>query len=150
VRLYFPRVAAPEPASASAGAIAPVAEGGKGETILVVEDDRTVLEMAADSLRDAGYVVEGVADGAAALQTLKTGRRIDVMFSDVVMPGGLNGIDLACEARKILPDLKILLTSGYAAGALNGQASLPPGVEILAKPYRQEELVRELRRMLDA
>jgi signal transduction histidine kinase/CheY-like chemotaxis protein len=150
VRLYFPRVAGEEAATkASAVGEAPAAEG-HGETILVVEDDPAVLAVTAETLRELGYVVDGAADAAVALRRLQVNPGIDLMFSDIVMPGGMNGLELARAARRLNPDLKILLTSGYAAGALAGESSPPPGVDILGKPYRQEELTRTLRQLLDA
>jgi signal transduction histidine kinase/ActR/RegA family two-component response regulator len=149
VRLYFPRASGEQPDEAPAPRVQSIAKAGRGERILVVEDDVAVLDMAAETLREVGYVVEGAADGEAALRKLENGLKVDLVFSDIVMPGGLSGIDLAREARRIRPSLKILLTSGYAGGALNGASPLPTGVEILTKPYRQDDLTRKLRQLLD-
>jgi signal transduction histidine kinase len=115
------------------------------ETVLVVEDDPDVLELAVESLKAFGYHVVAADNAAAALQILRDGTAIDILFSDVIMPGGMNGAQLAVEARRILPALKILLTSGYTASALGKDHGLPPDLEVLSKPYRREDLVRKLR-----
>ncbi|MBL6082849.1 response regulator, partial [Belnapia sp. T18] len=83
--------------------------------MLVVEDEPAVLDMAVESLRELGYGTLAARDAAEALEHLQSGERIDVLFSDVVMPGGVDGIQLAERARRLRPDLRILLTSGYSA-----------------------------------
>ena len=89
-------------------------------------------------LRDVGCGVLAVADGRAALAELDSGRQIDVLFSDVMMPGGVDGLQLMQAARRQRPELRIVLTSG-AASVLGG---MPPTVRMLAKPYRREQLAR--------
>jgi CheY-like chemotaxis protein len=115
-----------------------------------VDDQADVLAVAAETLSDLGYAPELAGDAAEALRRLAAVPDIAILFSDIVMPGGMNGIALAREARRLYPGLRILLTTGYAAAALNGTETLPDGVTILGKPYRDLELGRRLRQMLDA
>jgi CheY-like chemotaxis protein len=149
VRLYLPRVGgyAAEIAEPPAGE-AP-RQSTMGEMVLVVEDDPGVLEMAVESLVELGYGVETAISGPDALERIRAGGRIDLLFSDIVMPDGMNGVELALKAREIRPGLKILLTSGYAAGALADAETLPSDVEIIGKPYRLEDLAQKLRKVID-
>jgi len=117
---------------------------GVGE-MLLVEDDDEVAALVAEMARGLGYGVTRVASGEAALGALSNGRRIDVVFSDIMMPGGMNGIDLARELRRRRPALPILLTSGYAA-AVQSQADAD-GLEILSKPYRMRDFAQALERL---
>ncbi|MBB2961072.1 ATP-binding protein [Methylobacterium sp. R2-1] len=150
VSLYFPRSTDPageEIGTGSIGAI-PLRRAGEGETVLLVEDDEQVLGMAVESLEELSYRVIVTRNAAEALEHLHGVERIDILFSDVVMPGGMNGSQLALEARRVRPDIKILLTSGYVAnldeGQVIGQGELP----VLNKPYRRDELARSLRLVL--
>ncbi|CAO4184391.1 ATP-binding protein [Methylorubrum extorquens] len=150
VSLYFPRSTDPageEVGPGPVGAI-PLRRAGEGETVLLVEDDEQVLGMAVESLEELRYRVIVTRNAAEALEHLHGVERIDILFSDVVMPGGMNGSQLAVEARRVRPDIKILLTSGYVAnldeGQVIGQGELP----VLNKPYRRDELARSLRLVL--
>jgi CheY-like chemotaxis protein len=107
------------------------------------------MSLAADTLSELGYEIECVSDGVAALRRLGAGPGVDLLFSDIMMPGGMNGIELAREARRVAPETKILLTSGYAQAALDAEGSLPQGIEILSKPYRQLDLTQRLRQLLE-
>ena len=142
------------PRSAEAG-IAELGQGGVplrraagGEVVLVVEDEDALREMAADSLQTLGYRVLTAADARAALKILRGDARIDILFSDVVMPGGMNGAQLAGEASAIRPGLKVLLTSGYTTTATGGTRELPRGVPLLRKPYLREDLAAKLHTVL--
>jgi signal transduction histidine kinase len=115
-----------------------------GEVILAVEDDEDVLELAASALNDLGYSVLTATNAAEALDILRTADRLDVLFSDVIMPGGMNGAQLAVEARRIRPNLKVLLTSGYTAEALVHEHGLPDDLLVLGKPYRHEDLANKI------
>jgi CheY-like chemotaxis protein len=115
------------------------------ETILVVEDDEDVLMVAAESLRELGYQIVTAANAAEALDLLRGDQPVDLLFSDVIMPGGMNGAQLAVEARGIRPTLKVLLTSGYTAAALNREHGLPDNLDVVEKPYQREELAKKLR-----
>jgi signal transduction histidine kinase len=122
---------------------------GGHETILVVEDDEDVLAVTAESLRELGYHVVTAGNAAQALQQLSSDQPIDLLFSDVIIPGGTNGAQLAVEAWRVRPALKVLLTSGYAAAALSLEHGLPDDLTVVAKPYRREELARKLRTAID-
>jgi len=123
----------------------PLRSANGGETILVVEDDEAVLAMAIESLTDLGYRVLVAHDSQEALAIVKGSERIEILFSDIVMPGGINGAKLAVEARRLRPDIKVLLTSGYTAAALSNEHGLPEELPILSKPYRKDELADQLR-----
>ena len=122
---------------------------GQGETILVVEDDEMVRESVADQLTAMGYEVLTASDGPAALEILSGDGAIDLLFTDVIMPGGLNGSQLASLARTHRPGIRVLFTSGYTERAAVFTERLPEGAELLSKPYRNEELARRIRRVLD-
>jgi signal transduction histidine kinase/response regulator RpfG family c-di-GMP phosphodiesterase len=151
VNLFFPRSS--EPAGEEAGAgrptgVIPLRRAGVGETVLLVEDDEQVLSMAVESLEELSYKVVVARNAAQALEHLKGVERIDIMFSDVVMPGGMNGSQLANEAKRLRPGLKILLTSGYVANLDEGQVIAEGELAVLSKPYRRDELARSLRLVL--
>ena len=110
------------------------------KTILVVDDDPLVLEYAGNVLEDRGYRVLTAADGAAALALLRDNVAVDLLFTDVVMPG-LDGIEVARRARGQSPGLKVLFTSGYAADVI-------PAGRLLKKPYRPNQLADEIAEML--
>src|SRR6185437_8140392 len=110
------------------------------KTILVVDDDPLVLDYASNVLEDCGYQVLTAADGAAALTLLCDNAAIDLLFTDVVMPG-LDGIEVARRACEESPGLKVLFTSGYAAAAI-------PAGRMLKKPYRPRQLAGQIAEML--
>ena len=150
VSLYFPRSTDPageEVGTGPVGAI-PLRRAGEGETVLLVEDDEQVLGMAVESLEELRYRVIVTRNAAEALEHLHGVERIDILFSDVVMPGGMNGSQLAVEARRVRPDIKILLTSGYVANLDEGQVLGRGELPVLNKPYRRDELARSLRLVL--
>ena len=115
------------------------------ETILVVEDDEDVLAVTAESLRELGYQVVTAVNAAQALEILKGDQPIDLLFSDVIIPGGTNGAQLAVTARRVRPALKVLLTSGYTAAALSLEHGLPDNLNVVGKPYQRDELAKKLR-----
>lgn len=147
VRLFFPRTAlkkqddalpAPEPAEA---------RGPETGSVLIVEDDPLVREHAAHSFEALGYSVCLAASAADALEILDTGPDICLLFTDVILGEGMNGIELAAEAGRRRPELKILYTSGYVPGDYGVGSPLEKGAEMLRKPYDREELVRKLGRL---
>ncbi|WP_426954478.1 MASE4 domain-containing protein [Muricoccus radiodurans] len=146
VELWLPWSASETPAAAAParGPAAALRRATAGETVLAVEDEPAVLAAAVESLADLGYHVLPARDAAEALEHLRGEERVDVLFSDVVMPGGMNGVQLAVEARRLRPGLRVVLTSGYTNEALAGQHGVPADVPVLAKPYRREDLVRLL------
>ncbi|HWE44842.1 MAG TPA: MASE4 domain-containing protein [Caulobacteraceae bacterium] len=126
----------------------PLRRAVEGETVLVVEDDVDVIASVRESLLDLGYRVLVASNADEALEILRPrSRRIDMLFSDVVMPGGMNGVQLAVEARRLRRGLKVLLTSGYAGSVLKSH-DIPADTEMLAKPYPREELARKIRLVL--
>jgi PAS domain S-box-containing protein len=118
------------------------------ERILLAEDDPFVRSYAVTSLEGLGYQVIEAEDGRAALRKLQDGLEVDLLFTDIVMPGGINGWELAERARALRPGLRVLLTSGYALETLAGRGRLPEGALILNKPYRKAELAQRLREAL--
>ncbi len=135
VTLYLPLGSATD--SAVGGTPPPPriqANSGIGWSVLVVEDEPAVRAVAVDMLQDAGFAVLAAPDGPTAIALLKEGAQADILFSDVVMPGGMTGVDLAREARKLRPSIGVLLASGYAAEAL-AQHGGAGEFEIIGKPY---------------
>lgn len=120
---------------------------GGDETILVVEDDPQVRETVVAILSELGYTVLKSADALGALTILQSGVTIDLLFTDVVMPGTLRSPELAQQARELHPDIEVLFTSGYTEDAIVHGGRLDPGVALLSKPYRREDLARKIRHM---
>jgi PAS domain S-box-containing protein len=148
VHLYLPRAdsEAVEPVVATAAA----PQSGAGERILLVEDDALVREHALRLLRDLGYRVTEAASGIEALTLLRDGLQVDLLFTDVIMPGGLTGPQLAAAARALLPALPVLYTSGYTENAIVHHGRVDPGVLLLHKPYRRATLAEKIRQALHA
>lgn len=146
VRLYFPAVTRME-AQAAAQKKSAALMGGT-ESILVVEDDDQVRDHVVMQLGSLGYRVRQAASAADALEVLNEDDSIDLLFTDVVMPGAMNGKQLADAALLRRPDLKVLFTSGYTEDAIVHQGRLDPGVNLLGKPYRRAELVAKIRQVL--
>jgi two-component system NtrC family sensor kinase len=152
IKMYFPRVIEPrEPAAAPAVAAKTdtVPRGVGRETVLMVEDDETVNRFAAEVLQDLGYIVISAFEGPQAL-SLMDHHDIDLLFTDVVLPGGMNGRELAQAAIKKQPKLKVLFATGYTRNAIIHHGRLDPGVEVLIKPYTYEIVARKVRAVLDS
>jgi len=147
IKLYFPRTEDTVEVSETGGE-EEVPTGS--ETVLVVEDEEGVRDIAVTMLGDLGYQVLEAEDGPAALTVLKEHPDIDLLFTDVVMPKGMNGAELAIEAMKLEPALKVLYTSGYTDNALSYGEHLKEGVELLLKPYQQKVLAQKIRHVLDS
>ncbi len=147
IEIYLPRSTEAKTGEPSQAGV-PLRRAAGGEVVLVVEDEDTLREMAADSLQVLGYRVLTAGDARAALDILTGDARIDILFSDVVMPGGMNGAQLAAEAVTLRPELKVLLTSGYTNTAATGARELPSGVPLLRKPYLREDLAAKLHTVL--
>jgi PAS domain S-box-containing protein len=145
IRMYLPPGTATSLARGSAAA--PGAAGGH-ETILIVEDDRLVRGYVLTQLQSLGYVTLEAANAAEALSIVKAGNEFDLLFTDVIMPGAMNGRQLADELQKIKPGLKVLYTSGYTENAIIHHGRLDSGVLLLAKPYRKSELAVMIRTAL--
>ncbi|HUK00003.1 MAG TPA: PAS domain S-box protein [Stellaceae bacterium] len=149
VKLYLPRLAtAPgQGESAEIGPVAPMAR--RGETILVVEDDDDVRAHSVDILRELGYRVIAAPDGPSALRILESEPEIRLIFTDIGLPGGLNGRHLAEEARRRYPALRVLYTTAYARNAILHQGRLEPGVDVVLKPFTYAALAAKIREVLD-
>lgn len=145
-KIYLPRVFRPEVQPAEVRTAR--AEGGV-ETILLVEDDSAVQATAMEVLASLGYKVLRAADGQSALSILSSGVHVDLLFTDVVMPGPVASTDLARDARILLPKIGVLFTSGYTRNALVQGGKLAPGVDLISKPYSREDLARKLRQVLN-
>jgi PAS domain S-box-containing protein len=149
IKLYLPRVhAASEVEDDLAHETLSSSPGG--ETVLVVEDDADVRSYSCDTLRELGYHVIEAENGRAGLQALEKHPEILVLFTDVGLPGGMNGRQLADEARKQRPRLKVLFTTGYARNAIVHEGRLDAGVELITKPFSQATLSTKLRDIIDA
>ncbi|MET0961721.1 MAG: response regulator [Noviherbaspirillum sp.] len=142
IRIYLPRsLQAREPLPELL--TGPVAGGS--ETILVAEDDPDVQSTVVDILSTLGYRVLKADDGEGALVILRSGMHIDLLFTDVVMPGPVRSVELARQARLLVPDIAVLFTSGYPQNAIVHGGRLDQGVELLSKPYRRTDLARKIR-----
>jgi PAS domain S-box-containing protein len=128
-------------------ATGPAIPGGH-ETILVVEDDKLVRDSVLTQLRSLGYVTLEAANGAEALAVIEAGHHFDLLFTDVIMPGAMNGRQLANEVQKRKPGLKVLFTSGYTENAIIHHGRLDTGVLLLAKPYRKSDMAGMIRKAL--
>jgi signal transduction histidine kinase/CHASE3 domain sensor protein/DNA-binding response OmpR family regulator len=146
VKLYLPRTRKPEEGTGPV-ATGPV-EGGK-ERILVVEDDAQVRAAAVDTLSELGYAVLKAENAEQALAILSSGVTVDLLFTDVVMPGPISTRELARRAQELQPRILVLYTSGYTQNAIVHNGRLDDDAVLLSKPYRREDLARKLRAMLD-
>ncbi|CAM3654520.1 histidine kinase [Bordetella sputigena] len=144
-KLYLPRSLEKEDVPAEL--LTADAAGGT-ETILVAEDDVEVCATVVDMLRGLGYRVLKATDGESAFAIVQSGVKIDLLFTDVVMPGPLRSRDLARKAQEHIPDMAVLFTSGYTQNAIVHGGRLDKGVELITKPYTREELARKIRQVL--
>jgi PAS domain S-box-containing protein len=128
----------------------PVPEGVREETILVVEDDDNVRAYSADVLRELGYRVLEANDGLSALRILERHPRVDLLFTDVVLPNQLTGAQVAVQARELRPSLRVLFTTGYARNAIIHHGRLDKGVNLITKPFSFAELAAKVRDVLDS
>jgi PAS domain S-box-containing protein len=147
--LYLPRSLDGVEAESALDAAA-IAEGGHGETVLVIDDEETVRMLVAEVLGEAGYTVIEAPDGPLGLEILRSDRRIDLLISDVGLPGGMNGRQVADAARETRPDLKVLFITGYAENAAVGNGLLAPGMEVLTKPFVMGDLAAKVHDMIEA
>jgi CheY-like chemotaxis protein len=146
--LYLPRYtgATEEPAEAAAH------EGtdrGYGETVLVIDDEPTVRALIVEVLEENGYRTRQAEDGANGLRIIDSDARIDLLITDVGLPGGVNGRQVADAARIARPDLKVLFITGYAENAAIGHGHLQAGMEVITKPFAVADLGRKVRALID-
>jgi PAS domain S-box-containing protein len=145
IRIYLPRSLHPEDVAVETDD-GPVIGGA--ETILVVEDDEEVRGTVVELLSELGYGILTAKDAQSALAIVQSGAPIDLLFTDVVMPGSLRSPELARQTRERLPSVAVLFTSGYTDNAIVHAGRLDPGVELLSKPYTREALARKIRHVL--
>jgi CheY-like chemotaxis protein len=149
VKIYLPRLAGEAAIAAEATDEHLLPEAAAAETVLVVEDDHDVRAYSVESLRELGYRVLEAHDGPSALRLLEQEPKIDLLFTDVVLPGGMTGAQVAAQARGLRPSLKVLFTTGYARNAIVHQGRLDSGVQLLTKPFNFEDLATRVRDILD-
>jgi len=122
---------------------------GSGETLLLIEDEDIVRELLTEVLEDAGYRVLGAADGPAGLLRLQAAGPIELLVTDVGLPGGMNGRQVADAGRLLRPELQVLFITGYAEAATVGNGFMEAGMEVMTKPFDLATLVARVREMLD-
>ncbi len=149
VKLYLPRVMAASEPIESPAETRRLPGGSHTETILVVEDEPDVRQLAVDALEELGYRVLEAEDAASAMRLLEQEPDVRLLFTDVGLPGGLNGRQLADQAREQHPSLKVLFTTGYARNAIVHHGRLDPGVELIGKPFQIASLATKVRELLD-
>jgi PAS domain S-box-containing protein len=147
VCIYLPR-SFDEAEAGDTGPAQATIDGHAGETVLVIDDEPTVRMLVTDSLGDLGIACVEAGDGAAGLKILESGAAIDLLITDVGLPGGLNGRQVAEAARALRPDLSILFITGYAENAVLNHGHVEHGMEVLTKPFAIEDLANRVDRML--
>jgi CheY-like chemotaxis protein len=146
--LYLPRFAGrAEEAEITEKAAA--GDAGHGETVLVIDDEPTVRMLMVEVLEEAGYVVIESGDGPAGLKILQSSARVDLLVTDVGLPGGMNGRQVADAARMSRPHLKVLFITGFAENAVIGHGHLDTGMQVLAKPFVMATLANKVRDMIE-
>ena len=148
VKMYLPRLLGKLDEQVEESTTGSIEAQGQ-ETILVCEDDEDVRAYSVEVLRELGYQVLEAADGSAALSMLASGAQADLLFTDVVLPGGMSGAVLAKEAATLLPGIKTLFTTGYARNAIVHHGRLDPGVDLITKPFSYADLAARVRDILD-
>ena len=148
IKVYLPRYTGASPAAEQEPATLAMPRAAADEVILVVEDDDSVRRVAVEALTDLGYTVVSAPGGKQALTELQTLPRVDLLFTDIVMPG-MNGRQLAEASQRIKPQLKVLYTTGYTRNAIVHNGMLDPGIALLAKPFALHDLAVKVRKVLD-
>jgi CheY-like chemotaxis protein len=149
VKIYLPRSASDARPSTKAETNKHFGSTG-AETILVVEDDDELRKFASDVLKELGYQVMSAGNGSVALEILRETRQVDLLLTDVVMPGGMNGRQLADKAVGHRPGLRVLYMTGYTRNAIVHQGRLDRGTNLISKPFSFEELASKVRQVLEA
>jgi CheY-like chemotaxis protein len=137
--LYLPRSAAAATGASTANPRTALT-GGRGETVLVIDDEPAIRNLIVEVLQDLGYITLDAADGASGLQVLQSNPQIDLLITDVGLPGGINGRQVADAGRSLRPGLKVLFITGYAHNATAWEEQLEPGMHLLTKPFTMDEL----------
>ncbi|WP_311970315.1 ATP-binding protein [Pseudomonas baltica] len=143
--LYLPRSRAEATPCATPSAPALPSALGQGETVLVIDDEPTVRMLITEVLEDLGYTALEAADGATGLEVLQRNPQIDLLVTDVGLPGGINGRQVADAGRTLRPDLKVLFITGYAHNAATWEEQLAPGMHLLTKPFSMDDLTSRIK-----
>ena len=148
VCVYLPRSGRAESGVGELDDLIDAPRAEQGETVLVVDDEPTVRMLVTEVLEDLGYTAIEAMDGNAGLRVLQSDARIDLLVTDVGLPGGMNGRQVADAGRAIRPGLKVLFITGYAENAVVGNGHLDPGMHVLTKPFAMETLARRIRELV--
>ena len=146
--LYLPRYTGDVEGNNEARELA-IANSGTGETVLVIDDEPLVRMLIVEVLEEAGYAILEADDGASGLKFLHSEARIDLLITDVGLPGGMNGRQVADAARLSRPDLKVLFVTGYAENAAVGNGHLEAGMEVITKPFVMTDLANKVHEMIE-
>ena len=146
--LYLPRYSGDVPADPE-GVEGRISEVGAGETVLVIDDEPTVRMLIVEVLHDAGYVALEAEDGPSGLRILQSDVRVDLLVTDVGLPGGMNGRQVADAARLSRPELKVLFVTGFAENAAVGNGHLEPGMEVITKPFVMTDLANKITDLIE-
>jgi PAS domain S-box-containing protein len=149
VCIYLPRHYGAVQDDTAAEGLSDLPRSEQGETVLVVDDEATVRMVITDILEDLGYAAIEAGDSATGLKVLQSDVRIDLLVTDVGLPGGMNGRQMADAARTYRPDLKVLFITGYAENAILGNGTLPPGMAVLTKPFAMDHMAARIRSMIE-
>ncbi|CAO4148283.1 Histidine kinase [Methylorubrum extorquens] len=150
VCIYLPRYYGVVEDDTAGEQIAELPRSEAGETVLIVDDEPTVRMLITDILEDLGYAAIEAGDSATGLKVLQSDVRIDLLVTDVGLPGGMNGRQMADAARNYRPDLRVLFITGYAENAILGNGMLPPGMAVLTKPFAMDNMAARIRSMIEA
>ena len=150
VRIYLPRYYGKVEDDEGAVIVADLPRSEQGETVLVVDDEPTVRMLVTDILEELGFTAIEACDSAAGLKVLQSDVRIDLLVTDVGLPGGMNGRQMAEAARVSRPDLKVLFITGYAENAVLGNGQLAPGMAVLTKPFAIDAMAARIRSMIES
>jgi CheY-like chemotaxis protein len=146
--LYFPRHTGETLPDEEVELPAAAAANGEGEVVLVIDDEPTIRMLIAEVLAESGYAVIEAPDGPAGMRVLDSKARIDLLITDVGLPGGMNGRQVADAARVNRPELKVLFITGYAENAVIGRGRLDNGMFVLTKPFQMEILADRIREII--
>jgi CheY-like chemotaxis protein len=148
VRIYLPRHHGAMDEEQAPVCLSQAPRAGAGETVLVVDDEPSVRMLVTEVLEELGYAAVEAADGVSGLKVLQSDVRIDLLITDVGLPGGVNGRQMADAARQVRPKLRVLFITGYAENAAVGNGRLEPGMHVLTKPFAMEALVSRIKAII--
>jgi PAS domain S-box-containing protein len=150
VRMYLPRIFGDADEASPRREVTVAPQAHDGETVLIVDDEPTVRMLVTDVLDDMGYAAIEAADGVSALKVLQSDVHIDLLITDVGLPGGINGRQMADAARERRPELRVLFITGYAENAAIGDGDLEPGMHVLIKPFAVEALASQIKSIVSS